>query len=92
MSLPSALVGNSQTATTTVTALTTSATLSSGLVLYADMANSVPIFVGGPGMTTSTGLPLNPGDSVSIAIDNPTDVYIAIATAVASQVLHYMGS
>ena len=93
MSLPSVLVIGTQPVTVTPTALTNSSTLSSGLVVTASLANNAPIYVGTSGsMTTAGSYGLNPGDSVSIAIDTPSLVFVAVAIGVSAQEVAYLGS
>ncbi len=54
---------------------------SSGLVLYARAANSVSVFVGALGVTTSTGYELEAGKAVSLDIDDPSKIYVVCASS-----------
>jgi hypothetical protein len=47
-----------------------------GVLLYADRSNTVPIFVGGQGMTTDTGMPIWPSENICIPIDDASRVYV----------------
>ncbi|KYG11398.1 hypothetical protein BE21_57450 [Sorangium cellulosum] len=67
------------TGTATAIGATTSATRS--ILVQAPLANTIAVYVGGSGVTTSTGIELLPGDAVTLATTNAASVYgIAAST------------
>ena len=54
----------------------TSSTACKHVDIMANIANTGIIYVGGSGVTSSTGIALYPGDVYSIDIDNLNDVYV----------------
>jgi|SRR5882762_7233099 len=87
--LPVALINNQQTATTSAVALP-AGVLDVGVILGGLSTNTVSIFVGGAGVTTATGIELQPGASVSAAINNTNKIYIICASG--SPVVTWLGS
>lgn len=87
--LPAALVNNQQTVTASAAALP-SGTLTQGVILESLSSNTVSVFVGGAGVTTSTGYELQPGASVGIAVNNTDAIYVVCATG--SPVVTWIGS
>lgn len=87
--LPTVLINNQQTATTSAVALP-SGILTQGVVIEALSTNTVNVFVGGSGVTTSTGIELPPGAAVSILISNTNLIYIRCASS--SPVVSWVGS
>ena len=67
--------GKNQSVGTSAEALTTS-TACKHVDIMANIANTAIIYVGGSGVTSSTGIALYPGDVYSIDIDNLNDVYV----------------
>ena len=67
--------GKNQSVGTSAEALTTS-TACKHVDIMANIANTGIIYVGGSGVTSSTGIALYPGDVYSIDIDNLNDVYV----------------
>ncbi len=53
---------------------------SSGLVVYALVANTVTVYVGNSTVTTSTGYALEPGKAVSLDVDDPSKIYVVCAS------------
>ena len=66
---------NAPTANTAVK-LVTQPKIVDGVIVQAMSTNTGIVFVGGKGVTTSTGFELQPGQATSIAIDNLEKVYI----------------
>lgn len=87
--LPSTLVNNQQTVTGTATALPSGA-LTVGVIFEALSTNTVSIFVGGSGVTTSTGIELQPGGALSAAVSNTNLLYVICASG--SPVITWLGS
>lgn len=66
-----------QTAGTAATALTgTSTALVNGIIVKALTTNTATLYVGAAGVSSSTGFPLSPGESTSIAVSNLNLVYV----------------
>lgn len=63
--------------------LATTQTIKNGLIIQALSTNTVSVYVGDSSVTTSTGFELQAGQATSIAITDPSTVYI-IASAAAS--------
>ena len=63
-----------QAATTGAVALTSN--VCTMMIIKCDDASTVPIYIGGSGVTTSTGFQLQPGQGISINVLNTNDVYI----------------
>lgn len=87
--LPTALVNGQQTVTTSAVALPSGA-LTEGVIVEALSTNTLSVFVGGTGVTTSTGYELQPGASVGIAVDNASRIYVRCASG--SPVVTWVGS
>ena len=88
-SLPATLVNGQQTVTTSAVALPSGA-LTQGVVLEALSTNTVSIFVGATGVTTSTGYELQPGASIGIAVDNTNRIFVRCTST--SPVVSWIGS
>lgn len=57
-----------------------------------DVENTAPVYVGGPRVDPESGLPLLPGQSVVIPVENPDKVYlVASAASVGVQRVAWMG-
>lgn len=52
---------------------------SNGVLVKAPIANTGTIYIGGSGVTTGNGYPLDPGENITIEIDNANKIY-AIAS------------
>ena len=61
----------------------------SSITIKALSTNTVSIYVGATGVTTSTGFELEAGDSISLDIDNSADVFVISGSA--SQVIRFIG-
>lgn len=51
------------------------------VLVVADPANTVPIYVGGSGVDNTTGAPLNANDSVRLEVANANLIYVYCASA-----------
>ena len=60
-----------------------------GITLKSLTANSVDIFVGGIGVSTTSGFAISPGNTVTLKLDNIQDIYAITTTG--SQILSYIG-
>jgi hypothetical protein len=89
IALPSTIRNNQQTVTTSAVALPSGA-LTQGVILEALSTNTISIFVGGVGVTTSTGTELQPGASTSVAVNNTNVIFVICATG--SPVITWIGS
>lgn len=87
--LPSTIINGQQTVTTSPMALSTNA-LSEGIIIEALSTNTVSVFIGGSGVSTSTGIELQPGASVSAAISNVNKLFVICASG--SPVVSWLGS
>lgn len=87
--LPTALVNNQQTVTNSAVALPSGA-LTQGVVLESLSTNTVSIFIGGSGVTTSTGVELAPGGMFGVAVSNTNKIFVICASG--SPVLTWLGS
>lgn len=87
--LPTTLRNSQQTVTTSAVALSAGA-LSEGVVLESLSTNTVSIFVGGTGVTTSTGYELTPGSSIGVSISNTNKIFVICASS--SPVVTWLGS
>lgn len=87
--LPTSLVNGQQTVTTSPVALPVGV-LTQGAVLESLSTNTVSIFVGGSGVTTSTGIELLPGGMLGVAIADTSDIYVVCAST--SPVVTWLGS
>jgi len=89
MPLPSGLFttgAKSGIGTTAVQITTTSIPSVFGVLVVADDANTDKVYVGPKGVTAGTadatdGIPLSPGESVTIEIDDANKVYVISPTA-----------
>lgn len=64
-----------QTITTSAVQLA-SDTFTQGVVLTALSTNTGIIYIGGQGVTSTTGYPLSPGQSISYAVNNTNLLYV----------------
>lgn len=87
--LPTALVNNQQTVTGSAVALPSGA-LTQGVILESLSTNTVSVFVGGTGVTTSTGYELQVGASVGIAVSDTSKIFVICAST--SPVVTWIGS
>jgi hypothetical protein len=87
--LPSTIQNGQQTVTTSAVALPTGA-LTQGVILESLSTNTVSIFIGASGVTTSTGIELLPGASTSVAVNNTNLIYVICAST--SPVISWIGS
>lgn len=87
--LPTGPTNGQQTVTTSAVALPT-VTLTQGVILTARSTNTVSIFIGVSGVTTSTGVELQPGASISAAVSNLNALYVICASS--SPVISWLGS
>lgn len=65
-------------------------TLTQGIIIQALSTNTVSIYIGPSGVTTSTGFELQPGQATSIAVNNTNVIYAISGTA--GQGLCFVGS
>ena len=77
---PSSVASARQTCATSAAALPTLA-LVNGVAVKALAANVTTVYVGGPGVTTSTGYPLAPGEAISYGASNQNGVYLVCSNA-----------
>lgn len=87
--LPSTFV-NGQSSVGVVAAALAANALQEGVIIQALSTNTVSIFIGKVGVTTSTGFELQPGQATSIAVDNTNTIYAISGSA--SQGLCFVGS
>lgn len=73
--LPASPITGQQTLATTAAALPTNA-LQNGLIVTALPANTGIVYVGAAGVTTVSGYPLSPGQSMSFAVANASGIAI----------------
>jgi hypothetical protein len=79
-SLPTAAaVASFQQTCTTSAAPLTSATYTNGYVITASSSNTGTVYIGGSTVTTSTGYPLSPGQSISYGAANSNQAYMICA-------------
>jgi len=55
-------------------------TLYNGLTCFARSTNAAPVYVGNSNVTTSTGIPLSPGQGWSSAVGNSSWIYAVTAS------------
>lgn len=87
---PVAVYSAQETVGTSAAALSAQILSSGGAVLKSDSENTGDIYLGPPGVTTSTGYKLNPSDAVPVNVDNLSSLH-AIATE-AGQKLYILGT
>jgi len=68
--------GQNDTVSNSTAEVLTSSTACKHVDIMAAIANTGIIYVGGSGVTATTGIALYPGDTYSIDIDNLTDIYV----------------
>lgn len=86
---PSMIVAGQQTAGLSAVALPAQAIVN-GVVLKAPASNAAAIYVGPSGVTSSTGFPLNPGESISYAVTNLSAIFLIGSNA--TDLLAYTGN
>lgn len=75
-----AAASTARTIATTATSLVTAPDLSGGYVIVASpLASAADVFIGGPGVTTATGLPLVPGASYTFDLQAAEDLFGIVA-------------
>ena len=79
--------GSKTVPTATAETIASSQSISS-VTVKALSTNTVSVYIGTTGVTTSTGFELSAGESVSLDVDNLTDVYCISGSA--SQVVRYI--
>lgn len=77
--LPSSVISGQQAITGSAVALPSNA-LMNGFLLESLSTNSISIFWGPTGITTSTGVELLPGGSIFIPVSNTNAVYVVAST------------
>jgi hypothetical protein len=82
-SVPTSILAGQQAVTATAAALPSNA-LTKGLCVEALSTNSISIFVGPSGVTTSTGIELPPKASYCPALSNSNELYVVASTTGAS--------
>jgi len=87
--LPKVVVSGQQTVTTSAAAMPTGA-LTQGVVVESAAANVNNIYIGPATVTASTGIELQPGATLGIAISNVNKLYVICAAG--SPVITYLGS
>ena len=87
VALPTIFNGSKTVATGTATAIATTQAIHS-VTVKALSTNTVAVYVGGTGVTTSTGFELLAGESISLDIDNLADVFVI--STVASQEIRWI--
>lgn len=87
--LPAAPKFGQQAVTGTVATLAANA-LVNGVIIEALSTNTVSVFVGGTGVTATTGIELLPGGSTSVAVANTSA--IGVITATGSATVTFIGS
>lgn len=87
--LPGVVVSGQQTVTGTAQPLPATA-LTQGVILTAISTNLVSIFVGGPGVTPTTGDELTPGSKDGVAVNDTSDIFIVCVSG--SPVVSWIGS
>jgi hypothetical protein len=83
ISVPTSILAGQQAVTATAAALPSNA-LTKGLCVEALSTNSISIFVGPSGVTTSTGIELPPKASYCPALSNSNELYVVASTTGAS--------
>lgn len=86
--LASSIYDNQQTVTNTAAALS-SQSLTQGIIIEALSTNTVSVFVGNSGVTTSNGIELPAGASVTLPINNANLIYVICASS--SPVVTWIG-
>jgi hypothetical protein len=87
------LNGTQITATTTAAALAASTApparfAMQGIIVQSIAANTQKVYVGGSGVTATTGIELAAGGSVTLPVFDPRDIYVISASG--SQEVHYL--
>jgi hypothetical protein len=83
LSVPTSILAGQQAVTATAAALASNA-LTRGLCVEALSTNSISVFVGASGVTTSTGIELPAGASYCPALSNSNELYVVASTTGAS--------
>lgn len=87
--LPAAVVSGQVSSGATATQLAAHALTSGLVVLSCPTANTAPVYVGPTGVTTTTGLPINPGQAVPFIVSNTNALFVISAAA---QTVGFVGS
>lgn len=77
--LPGSTFSGQQAVTATAAALATH-TLTSGICVQALSTNTISVFVGPSGVTTSTGQEIPPGAASCVALSNANEIYVVAST------------
>lgn len=88
-SLPAAVVAGQQTVTNTASALP-SGPLTQGVIFESLSSNTVAIYVGPSGVTTTTGVELQPGAALSAAVNDLSKLFVVCASS--APVITWLGS
>lgn len=86
---PSTIVAGQQTVSLSAAALPALAIVN-GVVLKAPSSNAAAIYVGPSGVTSASGFPLNPGESISYAVTNLSAIFMVGVNA--TDLLAYTGN
>lgn len=62
--------------------------VTTGVVITAPKTNTVPVYIGGSGVTTTDGTPIEPGFSLTLNVRDPSMVYCI--TTIAAQALRVL--
>jgi hypothetical protein len=92
---PKIISGQKDLTTVATLILSTSNTIKSGVHLKSPISNTTTIYVGGSSLLTSStsGFPLEPGESVFIEIDNINKIYaVSTSDALEVQKINYIAS
>jgi len=82
-SLPSTVIAGQQAVTATAAALPLGA-LTNGVIVTGLSTNTISVFIGPAGVTTSTGAEIQPGGALSAAVNNLDILYVVASTTEAS--------
>lgn len=74
------LLFSSAVSVTTVATKLPAVPLSQRLTCLIYNNGSEPVYIGGSGVTTSSGTPINPNSSLSFAVEDGVDIYGVVAT------------
>jgi len=91
-----ALPNSAQATVGTTAAVVVAATTSrspragNGVFVKAPLANTNPVFIGGEGVTTSTGVPLEKGTDMWIPISDPSLLYAIVASGTETLALFWL--
>ncbi len=77
-----AVLSGQQSVTGTAVALATHAAKT--ICVKAILGNTIPVYIGPSGVTTSTGIPLDPGDAPCLTVQNTNEIFVVASTTGAS--------